>query len=413
MAFWEWRQVPHSHHRLASALFGCVMIPVASAETGSGAMGPVGWLPPGRKGVRPAPVRRPEGFLFAGLVALALLPLALAASMAVDAAFAAPAVLGLLAWPAGWAARTGRDRLYRVWAVMAAGMQLVHVLAAPVLYDGTAVAAVNGVAGAALAVLPHAFAWAPDLFGPGTSGWRARPDPGQDWACLEKLTPDRAVIILDRDLKCLLFNIAAGSRLDLAPRHRGCDVVARFALFDRPVLLNALMAAARGLGPVQLDIRLADAGHPLHGGRMLSVRVDRFAADQYLLEIEEAAHPVETSRTEPGSIAAFYRPVGAGPPAAAGTEAAAAARRVIQAAESGRFARFAHEAAAPDATDAGGGEGAQPGDTGHNRDPAVIPAIAEEDKDLCTGEQAVVRFTRSYSQYDPAGATAVGAAGWH
>ncbi len=355
---------------------------------------------------------RANAYMLAGLAALAILPLTLAVSVACDSVFAVPAVLGLLALPAGWLAKGGRMAGHYMLATLLGGALAAHTIVAPFLYESLAAILVNSGIGAALAVAPFFIMLAAGIAAGATAVSEMSPEPDGDRSCLDKLTPDRAVVILDTQLNCHQFNTGAGHRLELGSGDRGRDFLRRIALFDRPLILDAILRVERGSRPVGVTFHLADPDHPLKGGAPISASVDRFGAGRFLITIdcEETEPAIGRRACRPAAADAPSSPAPAtgGESGAVRTEPSPAGAPALQENDPPHVSAMA--ACPLEALGPGNGEHDRENGIGDSREPP--PPVLDEDEIDWSPPDRSVAFTRSYSQFDPPGEPAPLTVGW-
>ncbi len=361
-----------------------------------------------------------------GLVALAILPLLLAFSLAADIAVAMPAVFALMALPAGRCAASGRHGLSVLFALTFVLALITHAFAAAHLYSGSVAVIANVVIGAGLLTLPLVI---------GLAGWM-RPGgkrpvdvalsgaiAGADESlCFETLTAGRAVVIFDRDFRCDQYNQSASDRFVLASGHKDRDFLSHIAVFDRPTLLNALLGVERGAAPAPVQLRLADPAHPLAGRHVMSVTIETYGGDRFMMTIHD---------DPPDSIETIFSPIGIEP----GHQTADPDSNIVRLRETeiaGAHANASGEVAEavtssesisePDTAFAGIAEPDVTGATTVYGPPAQAPepvvtsptpppVLDEATVDWTMPDRAAA-FTRSYSQYDPLGSQAPVPVGW-
>jgi hypothetical protein len=116
-------------------------------------------------------------------------------------------------------------------------------------------------AGAGAALLAPLFAAAPALVRLATAG-DAGPERSAaiaSVACLDRLAPARCVLIADRAGTLLAATRSARAALGLGTKAEG-DLCRLFEMPDRPLLLDAIVNAREGAGPVEVVLRRAGAG---------------------------------------------------------------------------------------------------------------------------------------------------------
>ncbi|MHA1189234.1 MAG: hypothetical protein ACTSSQ_02045 [Alphaproteobacteria bacterium] len=224
----------------------------------------------------------------AGLVALTILPLLLAVSLAADIAVAMPAVFALMALPAGRCAASGRHGLSVLFALTFVLALITHTIAAAQLYGEPGAVIANMVIGAGLLALPFVIGLTNWMRQSGKQPVVVAVAGADESLCFETLTAGRAVVIIDRDFRCDRFNRSASDRLALASGHNDRDFLSHIDVFDRPILLNALLSVERGAAPAPVQLRLA-------GRHVMSVTIEKYGGDRFMMTIHDAApDPLES-----------------------------------------------------------------------------------------------------------------------
>ncbi len=200
--------------------------------------------------------RDARAIAYSGLAALFALPVLLLASVLLGVPLAAPAAIALGYLASSYALASDRPRS----AAAINGVVLVGLVvwAAGMLVTGDGISRIA----VATALVSPLFAAAPALarllLAPRTD--RATSVAQRDTACLDRLAPKEAVLVVQRDGALLAATRAARATLGLPAEARGADVSRFIALMDRPKLTDAIARCRPGAEPAEIIVRGESGG---------------------------------------------------------------------------------------------------------------------------------------------------------
>lgn len=249
------------------------------------------------RGNLPAEVLTARALAGAGLTGLALLPVLMLASLALQAPLAGPAAiaLGYLAVAHAIAVRRSRRAAALSMAVLSGFV--AWTLLFFLVDDGPLTW--SGLIAVSLAPL---FAATPAL---ARRLGAPKADPGQDTtlahiACLDRFAPSEAVLFLDRDGALLAGTQAGLSSLDLSADAIGTDVTRRFQLLDRAMLVAAIERCQTSEEPVDMTLRLSAGGRAerLIAASLAAISHRRLAMRIHPIAAREAEAAAEQPRQD-------------------------------------------------------------------------------------------------------------------
>jgi hypothetical protein len=209
------------------------------------------------RGSLPAELLTARAVTNAGLTALALLPILMLASLALQAPLAGPPAiaLGYLAVAHAIAVRRPRRAAALSIAVLSGFVAWTLLF----FLVGGGPPTWGGLIAVSLAPL---FAAAPAL---ARRLDMPKADPGHDTtlahiACLDRFAPSEAVLFLDGSGTLLAGTQAGLSSLGLSADAIGMDVTRRFQLLDRAILVEAIQRCQTSEAPVEMALRLGRNG---------------------------------------------------------------------------------------------------------------------------------------------------------
>jgi hypothetical protein len=231
----------------------------------------------------------------AGLTAMALLPVLMLASLAVQAPLAGPAAIALGYLAVAHATAVRRPRRAAALSIAVLSGFVAWTLLFFLVGEGPLTW--GGLIAVSLAPL---FAAAPAL-----ARRLAAPkaDPGQDAtlahiACLDRFAPSEAVLFLDGSGVLLAGTQAGLSSLGLSADAIGMDVTRRFQLLDRAMLVAAIGRCQTSEGPVEMALRLGGVGC---AERLIAASLASTSPWRLAMRIHQiAARKTEAAPKQPG-----------------------------------------------------------------------------------------------------------------
>jgi hypothetical protein len=247
----------------------------------------------------PAELLTARALTSAGLAALALLPVLMLASLALQAPLAGPAAIAL-----GYLAMAHAIALRRPRRAAALSIAVLSGFVAWTLLFflvGGGPLSWGGLMAVSLAPL---FAAAPAL---ARRLGVPKADPGREAtlahvACLDRFAPSEAVLFLDASGALLAGTHAGLSSLGLSADAIGMDVTRRFQLLDRAMIVAAMERCRSSEEPVDMALRLGGDGC---AGRLIAASLASASPRQLAMRIHQiAARETEAAPKQPGHDAA-------------------------------------------------------------------------------------------------------------